>query len=193
MVTHSQDDDTVDPKSLLDAQLREAFGRVTYSHKVHEKEVEIRSSLMTKIKITQIVLPAASTAGFVTALFGTGWWGSLAGAACSAALLALNLYTRNYDLEKQVRDHKMTAIQIWGMREKYLSLITDLSAGFEPLAAVRGRRDALADEIQSIYATAPSTTGSAYKKARKALRVDEEMTFSVAEVDALLPENLRRN
>ena len=193
MVTRSQDDNTADPTGLLDAQLREAFGRVTYSHKVHEKEAELRSSLMAKIRLAQIVLPAASTAGFVTALFGTGWWGSLAGAACSAALFALNLYTRNYDLDKIFREHKMTANQIWGIREKYLSLITDLAAGFEPLAAVRSKRDVLAEEIQAIYATAPSTTGSAYKKARKALRVDEEMTFSVAEVDALLPENLRRN
>ena len=159
MVTCSQDDYTGDPAGLLDAQLREAFGRVTYSHKVHEKEAEILSSLTSKIRLAQIILPAASTAGFVTALFGSGWWGSLAGAACSAVLFALNLYTRNYDFEKQVREHKMTANQIWGIREKYLSLITDLAAGFEPLSAVRGRRDALADEIQSIYATAPSHNG----------------------------------
>ena len=192
MVTRSPHEKSDDAKMVLDAQIREAFGRVTYTHKVHEKEADILSSRIFKIKLAQIILPAASTAGFVTALFGTGWWGSLAGAACSAVLLALNLYTKNYDLDKQVSEHRKTANQIWGVREKYMSLITDLWAEFEPISVARRRRDFLADEIQSIYATAPRTTATAYKKARKALNVDEEMTFSPTEVDSFLPDSLRR-
>ena len=125
-------------------------------------------------------------------LLGTGWWGSLVGAICSAALLALNLYTRNYDLGKQAQQHRNAAISIWSIREKYLSLITDMAMGSDALSDIRRKRDALADELKDTYANSPSTSEAAYKKAQQALNVQEEMTFSVAEVDSFLPQALRR-
>ena len=192
MEPHSQSDTLSDQKSILDAQLREAFGRVVYSHKVHEKEADILLAKLSKIKLGQIVLPAISTTGFVSVLLHTGWWGSLIGGGCSAALLALNLYTRNYDLGMQAQQHRDAAINIWSIREKYLSLITDLAMGCEALSGIQRKRDALVDELKDIYASSPSTSEAAYKKAHKALNVQEEMTFSIAEVDAFLPEELRR-
>ena len=60
------------------------------------------------------------------------------------------------------------------------------------LSDLRLKRDALAEELKEIYANSPSTTEAAYKKAHKALNLQEEMTFSTAEVDAFLPPALRR-
>ena len=60
------------------------------------------------------------------------------------------------------------------------------------LSDIQLKRDALTVELKGIYANSPSTTEAAYKKARKALNLREEMTFSVAEVDALLPQTLIR-
>ena len=192
MGPHSRTDAAEDRRDLLDAQLREAFGRVVYTHKAHEKEADILLARLSKIKLGQIVLPAISTGGFVTALLGTGWWGSIVGGVFSAALLALNLYTRNYDLGQQARQHKDAAIKIWSIREKYLSLITDLAMECVSLSDLRLKRDALVDELQGIYANSPSTTEAAYKKADEALNLQEEMTFADAEVDAFLPPALRR-
>ena len=192
MEPHSQADAAEDRRELLDAQLREAFGRVVYTHKAHEKEADILLARLSKIKLGQIVLPAISTGGFVAMLLGTGWWGSLVGAIFSAALLALNLYTRNYDLAKQAQEHRDAAINIWSIREKYLSLITDLAMEGGSLPEIQQRRDALANELRETYATSPSTTETAYRKAHKALNLKEEMTFSVAEVDSFLPPALRR-
>ena len=147
---------------------------------------------LSKIKLGQIVLPAISTGGFVAMLLGTGWWGSLVGVIFSAALLALNLYTRDYDLAKQAQQHKDAAINIWFIRETYLALITDLAMGCESVSDIQCKRDALVDELRDIYANSLSTSESAYKKAHKALNLQEEMTFSVAEVDSFLPLALRR-
>ena len=177
---------------LLDAQLRESFGRVVYTHKVHEKQADILLARLSKIKLSQIVLPAISTAGFVSALLGKGWWGSLVGGLLSAALLALNLYTRSYDLGQYVQQHRDAAINVWAIREKYLSLITDLAMECESLSNIRQKRDDLTEELKEVYTKSPSTTGTAYKKAQKALKVQDEMTFSIAEVDAFLPQALRR-
>lgn len=192
MEPHSQANAPEDRRDLLDAQLREAFGRVVYTHKAHEKEADILLARLSKIKLGQIVLPAISTGGFVTALLGTGWWGSLAGGIFSAALLALNLYTRNYDLGQLAKQHRDAAINVWAIREKYISLITDLAMECGALSDLRLKRDALAEELKEIYANSPSTTEAAYKKAHKALNLQEEMTFSTAEVDAFLPPALRR-
>ena len=192
MEPHSQTKESADRGNILDAQLRESFGRVVYSHKAHEKEADILLERLSRIKLGQIVLPAISTGGFISVLLGTGWWGSIVGGICSAALLALNLYTRNYDLGNQAQRHRDAAISIWSIRERYLSLITDLAMGCGSLSDIRLKRDALTDELKGIYADSPSTTEAAYKKAHKALNLREEMTFSVAEIDAFLPKALRK-
>ena len=192
MAPHSPRDDSADRVELLDDQLREIYGRVTYSHKAQEKQADILLTRHGLVKLAQIILPAISTAGFLTALLGTGWWGSMVGAGCSAILLALNLYTKDYDLAKQAREHQQAAARLWYAREKYLSLIIDLSNGSETVSNAKAKRDVLADELQVVYSDAPRTSERAYKKARKSLRFNEEMTFAANEVDAFLPERMRR-
>ena len=61
-----------------------------------------------------------------------------------------------------------------------------------PLSDIQLKRDALTDELRETYASSPSTTEAAYRKAHTALNLQEEMTFSVAEVDSFLPPALRR-
>lgn len=192
MEPHSQPKASDTPKNFLDAQLRESFGRVIYTHKVHEKEADILLGRLSKIKLGQIILPAISAGGFVAMLLDAGWWGSLVGAILSTILFALNLYTKNYDLAHQAQQHKDAAIRIWSIREEYLSLITDLATGSRPLTDIQLKRDALVKELGCIYAKSPSTTTAAYKKAQKALKLEEELTFSVKEVDSFLPQVLRR-
>ena len=192
MEHRSQAKASEDGRDILDAQLREVYGRVVYTHKTYEKEADILLCRLSVIKLFQIVLPAISTGGFISTFAGIGWWGSMVGAVCSAMLLALNLYTRSYDLGNQAQQHRDSATQIWSVRENYLSLITDLAMGYEPLSDVQRKRDELLDDLKDIYANSPSTTGAAYKRAHKALNLKGEMTFSVAEVDSFLPEALRR-
>ena len=192
METHSRPSDPQNPRRILDAQLREAFGRIAYSHKVHEKQADILLTRLSRVKLSQIVLSAISMAGFLSVLLDTGVWGSLVGAMFAAVLLALNLYTRDYDLGKQAQQHRDAANKLWFMREQGLSLIVDLTVSFDTLPDIRAKRDAYTREVRDIYASVPSTTPAAYKRARQALNVDHEMTFSVAEVDSLLPEELRR-
>ena len=52
-------------------------------------------------------------------------------------------------------------------------------------------RNSFQEELAAIYQNAPRTLNDAYKLAQKALKVDEEMTFSREEINNLLPEALR--
>ena len=89
--------------------------------------------------------------------------------------------------------HRQAAANLWLVREKYLALVTDLRVGKESLEKITNRRDALLEDLHGVYLGAPSTTYQAYKKAQEALQQYDEMTFSDAEIDALLPSDLRKS
>ena len=88
--------------------------------------------------------------------------------------------------------HRQAAADIWLVREKYLSLLTDLRAGALSLDDIRNTRDTLLAELHASYKGAPSTDFKAYKKAQKALKELADMTFSNAEIDSFLPTELKR-
>ena len=182
----------MDPKDVVEGHLRECYGRVVYSHKTHEKCADILLGRLGKIKLAQIVLSSATTAGFIAAILGAGPVGAVIGVGISTTLLVLNAYTKNYDLGALAQKHRRTAADLWLIREKYLVLLTDLRVGEEALAKITNRRDGLLDDLHGVYSGAPSTTDQAYKKAQDALQQNEEMTFSDAEIDAWLPRELRK-
>jgi SMODS and SLOG-associating 2TM effector domain family 4 len=182
-----------DAREILEAQLRECFGRVVYSHKTHEKCADILLSQQSWIKLGQIVLSALTTAGFIGAMFGSGQAAAILGTLVSTGLLALNAYTKDYDLGAMAQKHKQAASGLWLVREKYLSLITDLRMKKRALDEILKDRDALLEQLKSVYSGAPSTTNGAYRKAQEALKRYEDMTFSDEEIDAFLPTLLKKS
>jgi hypothetical protein len=190
---HSQTDDTLQSRSILEGQLRESYGRVVYSHKTHEKCADILLSSLNRIRISQIILSAVTTAGFVGAVAGAGRTSAILGIIVSTILLALNSYTKNYDMGELAQKHKQAANDLWLIREEYLSLLVDLTMREKPLEALQTQRDKLIEQLHTVYSGAPSTTFKAYRKAQESLKKLEDMTFSDAEIDAFLPKELRRS
>ena len=115
----------------------------------------------------------------------------MAGVVVSVLLLALNAYTKNYDLGVLVQKHRQATADLRLLREKYLSLITDLKIGKESLKNLSARRDEISGELPSVYSGAPNTTFSAYRKDQTALKRNEEMTFSDSKTDLFLPYALK--
>lgn len=186
-------DQPVDSRVLIEAQVRDCYGRVVYSHKTHEKCADILLSRLSTIKLWQIILSSITTAGFIAAIFGAGPVGAVIGVIFSTTLLVLNAYTKNYDLGELAQKHRQAAADLWVLREKYLALITDLRVGKESVEKITARRDAMLDALHTVYSGAPSTTFAAYRKAQEALQKHEDMTFSDAEIDAFLPNELKKD
>ncbi len=138
-------------RSILEGQLRECYGRVVYSHKTHEKCADILLSRLSRIKILQIVLSAITTAGFIGAVFGAGEIGAVLGLIVSTVLLALNSYTKNYDLGELAQKHKQAANDLWLIRENYLSLLVDIAMKERPLEALQEQRDKLVEQLHTVY------------------------------------------
>lgn len=192
MESHSRTDDTTDSRAILEGQLRDCFGRVVYSHKTHEKCADILLTRLSRIKLSQIILSALTTGGFIAAVFGAGEIGALAGILVSTALLVLNSYTKDYNLGELSQKHRQAGADLWLIREKYLALITDLRMGEKPIEALQKERDDLLERLHAVYSGAPSTTNKAYKKAQEALKQLEDMTFWDTEIDAFLPKGLKK-
>ncbi|PHR18842.1 MAG: hypothetical protein COA41_08595 [Sphingopyxis sp.] len=190
---NSQTNDTPATRQILEGQLRECYGRVVYSHKTHEKCSDILLTRLSTIKLWQIILSALTTGGFISTFLGAGEIGAGIGVVISTMLLILNAYTKNYDLGELAQKHKQAANEIWFLREKYLSLLTDLAMGEKPIEQLKIERDALLESLHTVYSGSPSTTFEAYKKAQDALQTKEDLTFSVEEIDAFLPKELKRS
>jgi hypothetical protein len=148
---------------------------------------------LSSIKLWQIILSALTTGGFISTFLGAGDIGAGVGLILSTILLVLNAYTKNYDLGELAQKHKQAANDIWLIRERYLSLLTDLAMKEKPVEKIKEDRDELLASLHAVYVGSPSTTFEAYRKAQSALQTQEDMTFSDDEIDAFLPSELKRS
>lgn len=181
-----------DEINALEAQIRDCYGRVVYSHKTQEKCADILLRRNEIIKIIQISISALTATGVLIAIFGDHLWVGIIASILSTLLFAINTYTKDYDLGQISQKHSDAAVDLWDIRERYLSLITDLQGSSSDIEEMKAKRDRIQDELASIYKGSPRTLTAAYNKARKALKINEELTFTDNEIDALLPIELRK-
>lgn len=177
---------------LLEAQIRQCYGHVVWTHKVQEKCSDILTKRNARIKLAQIILSAITTTGIFVTVFGKNYWVGVASALISAILLVLNTYTKKYDLGEIAQKHAGCAVTLWNLRESYLSLLFDIRSGTINADDIRCQRDNMQNELFGIYKGSPRSFGKAYKEASKSLKDMEEMTFSDDEIDSYLPPALRK-
>lgn len=179
---------------VIDSQVRECYGRIVYSHKVHEKNADIYLKKLRTTKCWQISLSALTTGGLFSILLTDGSKElTIITAIIASVQFWLNSYIKEYNLSESAERHASTASKLWNIRESYLSLIADIQAHLTTIEEIRQRRDDLQKQSFVVYEKAPRTISKAYKEAQKALKFNEELTFSNSEIDLLLPRGLRRN
>lgn len=182
-----------DPGPLL-AQVREAYGRIVYSHKTHEKQADICNEKHRRQRGRKVALTAVSSGAFLASLIGVvldEQWAALVTSFIAVLISASSLAGKTFQHGEAMQQHRETAAKLWDLRESYLSVIVDLTAGSLTLDAAREARDTLQKAAAAIYKDAPRTTPKAYTRAQDALQLRDDLTFSAAEIDHLLPAALR--
>ena len=174
----------------LESQIREAYGRVTYTQTCHDKFINRVISLNDQIKIWQIILSAITTSGFIVAIFSDNKVASILGALVSLVLLILNTYTKNFNLIESAQEHKSASDLLWKIREEYVSLLTDFE--ILEIEEIMRKRDELQERAATVYSNSPRTDAKSYAAAQKSLKCEEEQTFSDEEIDNMLPNSIRR-
>lgn len=176
---------------VFEAQIRECYGRVVYTHKTHEKCADLILEQWKIINVLQISLSAITAGGFITVVITEEKWAAVVGTVVATLLFALNTYVKNYDHARDAERHKKTGAALWHIRERYFSLITDVVENSQSITALKEERDRILSDLNCIYESAPSTNSKAYMRAQDALKNREDLTFSDEEIDAFLPKRLK--
>lgn len=176
--------------SLLET-VRESFGRVVYTHKTHEKMAEILETKRAVATVVEVISISLTASGLISLNFYDETFIKLAAASLAFLSLGFALYKAFANLDLKISENQKTACKLWLIREKYVNLISDLSEGRLSVTEAQAQRNLLQVETHKIYQEAPQTTNCAYRKAQKALKVNEDFTFSTDEIDRFLPKSLK--
>ena len=171
--------------------IRESFGRVVYSHKTHEKDAEISSCHAVATKWTNIILTTLTSGTLISTIITNQNILIYISAILATLTLAFIIFQLSFNPEKNAEKHRQIAKELWYIRERYVNLIADLINQKISEESIISRRDNLIEELKMIYKFAPITSTKAYSKAQKALKINEELTFSDKEIDQFLPEELK--
>lgn len=171
--------------------VRETFGKVVYTHKTYEKAADICIYWSGVIKRVNILLLVLTTGSALGSLFKDGKYLLITSLLSTIALFFI-VYQLSFNFESLAFEYKNTSKKLWYVREKYQNFIADIMNERYNFEEIAMKRDLLLDELNQIYENAPNTNKKAYLKAQKALKVDEEMTFTEKEIDMFLPNELRK-
>lgn len=170
--------------------IREAFGRVLYTHKTHEKDRERLARMGTISKWVSIGLNGLTFGGVVATVGTKDTFWLVASLILSTLSAGFAIFQMSFDPLKKAAGHRSAAKQLLGIRNQYLYLMADIVEGGLTRDQVRERRDQLEKESVDAYSIAPDTSPSAYKSAQHSLQVNEDMTFSDIELNRFLPKSL---
>lgn len=180
-----------DYRKKLKSQLKNAYGKVLYTYTAHHKYVARLIVKKNTIKIVQITLTAISTVGFLATIITNQILLSWIGGITAVLSLGLNLYTKDFNMQKDIQNHKNAADELWDVRESYISLLVDFDILNEE--EIRKQRDKLQEVVSKVNRRYPGTDRRSYADAQNALQNDEEQTFNEGEVEELLPAELRND
>ena len=111
----------------LYSQIEDAYGKLLYTYTTQIVEASRVAKKNAFLKWSQFILSALSTSGFIGTIISSQqvliWIGGL----CSIALLVLTAYFKDVDFSNLQKRHLDTSNQLWLIREKYISLLTDFS------------------------------------------------------------------
>lgn len=171
--------------------IRESFGRVAYSHKIHEKAAEIEDRNSKIVKWANIILTALTSGTLISTIVTNQNTFLYISALLSSLMLGFTLFQLNFNPAEIAEKHRYVAKELWYIREKYINLMADIIKGKLSDELIMSKRDQLIEELKLIYKFAPQTNSKAYERARIALKIKEELTFSDDELDQFLPNELQ--
>jgi hypothetical protein len=130
------------------------FTEIVQRHAAHGVKARSRAQWGRRLRGAEALLVGGATIAGVGAAFGQGQPLAIAAASMAGAALIVLLVNLTFDFDASARTHASCGARLWGLRERYRSLLSDLHDGALGIDAARLRRDQLIDELRSIYDTA---------------------------------------
>lgn len=170
---------------------REFYGRIVYSHTVHEKEREIWSAKVCWMNRVNVALTGIVTIVAVISVSLRPLWALILTAILAATAVCFAVWQASSDPASKEAKHRVTAKELLRIREEFLLFIGSCHATVPP-SDPQLRLDMLTRELTAVYKFAPDTSPAAYAAADKLLK-GGQFTFSDEEIDSFLPSELRKS
>lgn len=192
-------EETIDKCSEYQMQLTVVttlYADVVWTHKIHEKQAEIYINRNAILQRADILSSSITCASVGTLLL--GWLAeyqtavNVITALSSFATTALTLFLKCFDYARLAAQHKSFATRFLGVRNRLRQIICELKSQSRPLKEIRSDLATLNNELQHLYELAPQTTETAVNKAKEALNIKKEASYSSEEINNLMPDNLRQ-
>lgn len=182
----------IDNYRVLEDIVKVSYGGVVWSHKIQEKQSDIYAKKYKRMETVNIGAASLTSVGIVAMIFTDPLWLKLVSALISFATVYITAYYKSFDLHKLIVSHKATANKLIAVRDQYKVLLTKIRLQSDSVENLLLSYEGLVKEADAIYLEAPSTTDNAVDRAREALKVKLDNSFSTEEIDSFLPDSLRR-
>jgi hypothetical protein len=135
----------------LHDHLHLTFNEIIQRHQAHAVKAQSRARWSRRLKGAEALFVGGVAMCAAGAAFGHGQALAIAAASLACIALVILLVELSFDFDASARAHATCSAQLWGLRERYRSLLSDLHDGALNLADARQRRDMLMDELRAIY------------------------------------------
>ena len=179
-----------DQYSVLEDAVRDMFARAVWSHKIQEKQADIFQIRYRGMETASIICASLTSVGILSTIFADHLWIKIVSAVLSFVTVFISAYFKSFDLNTQAKAHKDAANKLLVLRNEITGLLTSIRMKEKTPSELEEKYHELMNKADKIYKDAPNTTDQAVKKAKEALQVKGDNTFSVTEIDSYLPPAL---
>ncbi|TCL61148.1 hypothetical protein EDD76_101245 [Kineothrix alysoides] len=177
---------------IFEDSVRNTFGGVMWSHKIHEKQSDLYAKQYKSMETAKILAASLTSVGIVSLIFTDQIWVKILSALISFVSVFVSAFFRSFDLQNMISSHTSVAHKLLNKRDELKLLILRIRLEQDTVAVLMEQYNELVKQVDEIYSDAPRTTDKAVKQARIALNIKQDNRFSELEIDDSLPEKLRR-
>lgn len=139
----------------LHDHLHLTFSEIVQRRDAHAAKALTRARWSRRLRATEAILISGVSIAATGVAFGRGPRFAIAAAVLAAIALIVLVVQLSFELDASARAHADSSAQLWALRERYRSLLSDLHDGALTIDNARARRDQLLDELRAIYDATP--------------------------------------
>lgn len=182
----------LDKYNILEDSVRDMFARAVWSHKVQEKQADIYQQQYKWLQIISILCASLTSISILSTIFTDQLWIKIVSTMLSFVTVFVAGYFKVFDLNALMKAHKESANKLLIIRNDITGLLTSIKIKSKKIDELENDYRTLMSKANEVYNNSPQTTEQALTKAKTALQIVGDNTFTVEEIDSYLPDALKK-
>lgn len=156
------------------------FNQIIQRHRGHTQSAHSHARWSRRLRGSEALLMGGVSIAAVAASFGQRPMFAVIAAALAGAALIVLLVHLTFDFDASAHAHAASSNQLWHIRERYRSLLSDLHENVIDVGEARLRRDKLMDELMAIYERTPALPSAPVEESDASDEIAAEATVRSA-------------